>query len=107
MQRAYLFVESSGPLVFDGLKAVCWFINMSSSITSPRIINVTPGVLYSFVFTQNRVGGHTMNWPGSVINAAQIDPTPLSTTTMTFIADIDSDLYPNISPTWSNTGAQP
>jgi hypothetical protein len=107
MQRPTLKLESAGTLLFDGLQAVCWFVNMGSSILSPRVTNISPGQLYTFAFTQNAVGGHTMNWPPNCINAGPLDPTPYSTTTFTFVGNTGGLLYANISPTWSSTGGQP
>jgi hypothetical protein len=101
MNRPYLHLESSGPLLFDGLKAVCWFVHMDSNITSPRITNISPGELYTFVFTQSATGGYVMNWPVNCINAAPIDPAPNSTTIQSFIGDTGAMLYANLPPTGS------
>lgn len=99
MNRPYKNLESSGPLLFDGLIAVCWFIHMRSDITSPRVLNISPGQLYTFVFTQDGIGDHTMNWPPNCINAAPIDPEPNSITVQNFIGNTGGILYTNIAPT--------
>lgn len=101
MTRPYLFLESSGPLVFDGLKAVCWFVLMKSNISTPRVTNISPGQLYTFVFTQDATGGHFINWPVNCNNASQIDPAPNSTTVQNFIGNAGGNLDVNISAAWS------
>jgi hypothetical protein len=99
--RPYQTLESSGPLLFDGLQAVCWFVHMKSDITSPRVINISPGQLYTFVFGQDGTGGHKMIWPFNCRNAAPIDPTPNSTTVQNFIGNTGGLLEANISPAWA------
>lgn len=99
MNRPFLNLDSSGPLLFDCLQAVCWFVNMHSSITAPRVVHISPGELYTFVFTQDALGGHGMNWPVNCLNAAPIDPKPNSTTVQNFIGDTGGILYANIPPT--------
>jgi hypothetical protein len=99
MNRPYQNLISAGPLVFDGLQAVCWFVRMTSNITSPRVINISPGQMYTFVFTQDTHGNRLMIWPFNCINAAPIDPAPNTTTVQNFIGDRDGNLYANIPPT--------
>jgi hypothetical protein len=99
MNRPFLTLNSSEAILFDGLAAVCWFVNMHSSVSSPRIRNMAPGQLYTFVFTQDAVGGHTMSWPGNCVNAAPIDPAPNATTVQSLIGDLGGILYANIAPT--------
>ena len=101
MNRPFQNLESSGPLVFDGLAAVCWFVNMTSDVTSPRSINIAPGQLYTFVFTQNGTGGNRMNWPVNCRNAPPIDLTPLSTTVQNFVGSTGGVMYANLSPAWN------
>lgn len=103
MSRPFKNLESTGPLHFDCLVAVCWFVHMRSDITSPRVNNISPGQLYTFVFTQDAIGGHTMNWPPTCINAAPIDPAPLSVTTQNFVGDIGGTMIANLPP----SGVQP
>lgn len=102
MERPYLILESTGPLLFDGLEAVCWLVRMTTNITAPRIINTAPGQVYTFVFTQNGVGGHKIQWPSNCANAAPLDPLPNSTTTVNLVCDLGGILYANILPTWSS-----
>jgi hypothetical protein len=99
MNRPFQNLASSGTLLFDGLKAVCWFVTMNTDISSPRIINIAPGQLYTFVFAQSATGGHVMNWPANCINAAPIDPAPNSITVQNFVGNTGGLLYTNIPPT--------
>jgi hypothetical protein len=99
MNRPFQNLESTGPLLFDGLVAVCWFVHMNSSITSPRVTNISPGQLYTFVFTQDATGGHRMVWPANCINANPINPTPNATTVQNFIGNLGGLLYSNVPST--------
>jgi hypothetical protein len=80
---------------------VCWYISMTSDITASRVINISPGQLYSFVFTQNATGNNKMTWPRNCINAAAIDPKPNSTTVQHFVGLTGGNLFANLSPTGS------
>jgi hypothetical protein len=97
MSRPTQHIESGGAILFDGLQAVCWFINMNSDITSSRVTNIAPGQLYSFVFTQNATGNNKMNWPANCINANPIDPTPNSTTVQHFVGLTGGLLHANVT----------
>lgn len=99
MDRPFLNLDSSGPLLFDGLKAVCWFVHMGSDITAPRVTNIAPGELYTFVFVQDAIGGRIINWPANCINAAPIDPAPNATTIQNFIGNTGGTMFANIPPT--------
>jgi hypothetical protein len=103
MDRPFLNIDSTGLLLFDGLQAVCWFVNMRSNITALRVTNISPGQLYTFVFTQDGVGGHTVNWPVNCVNAAPINTTPNAKTVQNFIGNTGAVLLANISPTGSVT----
>ena len=98
MNRPFLNLISGGAILFDGLQAVSWFVHMQSDINSPRMVNISPGEIYVFIFTQDGVGGHRVNWLINCINAASIDPTPNSTTIQTFIGNTVSLLYANVTP---------
>jgi hypothetical protein len=99
MNRPYQNLESASLLLFDGLQAVAWFVHMSANITSPRIANISPGELYTFVFTQNAVGGWVMNWPANTFNTSPINSAPNSTTVQNFIGNTGGLLYANVVPT--------
>jgi hypothetical protein len=99
MNRPFLNIDSSGALLFDGLVAVCWFIHMKSDVINARVRNVSPGQLYTFVFTQDAVGGHRMTWPSNCVNAAPIDPAPNATTVQNLVSDANGFLYANVAAT--------
>jgi hypothetical protein len=99
MNRPFQNIESGGAVLFDGLVAVCWFIHMRSNIASARVQNISPGQMYSFVFTQDAVGGHTINWPVNCVNAGPIDPQPNSITVQNFIGNTGGIMLANITPT--------
>jgi len=103
MSRPFQNLNSTGSMVFDGLAAVCWFIHMSTTVAHPRVINISPGQLYTFIFTQDGVGNHPMMWPDNCVNAAPIDPAPNSLTVQNFIADQGGFLIANVPP----SGVQP
>jgi hypothetical protein len=103
MTRPTQNITSGGAILFDGLKAVCWYIAMNSDITASRVTNIAPGQLYSFVFIQNAAGNHRMTWPLNCINAAAINPKPNSTTVQHFVGLTGGTLYANIPPTGSVT----
>lgn len=98
MNRPFKNIESSSLLTFDGLQAVCFFVHMTSNITSPRIMNISPGELYTFVFTQDAVGGRFINWPANTFNAPPIDPAPNSITVQNFIGNTGGIVYANVPP---------
>lgn len=100
MNRPYqTFDSTQQPLTFDGLQAVCWFIVMRSNVTSSRMMNISPGQLYTFVFTQDNVGGRTFSWPANCIDAAPISPAPNTTTVQNLVGHTGAVLYANIPPT--------
>lgn len=103
MNRPFQNIDSGGAVLFDGLVAVCWFIHMRTSITGARVANISPGQLYTFVFTQDASGGHTMTWPANCRNANQINLEPDSITVQNFIGNTSGILVANIP----SAGARP
>lgn len=96
MNRPFLNVDSGSALLFDGLVAVCWFVNMRSTMNTVRITNISPGELYTFVFEQDAIGGHTIIWPNNCINAAPIKTQPHAITVQNFIGHTGTTLFANI-----------
>lgn len=84
MSRPYKVVGSNAP-VFDGNEACCWFVKMTSNCNNAILKNVTPGTLYSFVFTQDAVGGNTFVWPNNCINPPEINTAPNAIFTANFV----------------------
>lgn len=101
MSRPFLTFDSNEALLFDGLAAVCWFINLSTEVTASRATNISPGQLYTFVITQDDIGAHTFTWPPNCINAMMVDPTPNATTAQNFIGQTGGMLLANLPGTWN------
>ena len=82
-----LMYSSQRPLFFDGLQAVVWKIAMQNSVSqsAAQIRNISPGVLYTFIFVQDAIGGHAFDWPPSCLNAPSIDPRPNAKTVQNLI----------------------
>ena len=99
--RPFTNIESGGAIAFDGLQAVCWFIHMRSDINSSRVVNISPGQLYTFVFTQDATGNHNLTWPANCINGIPINPTPNSITVQNFVGMTGGLLYGNILGMWN------
>lgn len=100
MKRPTKRINSGGGILFDGLQAVCWYVNMTSDVTASRVTNIAPGQLYTFVFTQNATGKNRMLWPANCINGAPINPAPNSTSVQHFVGLTGGLLYANIAPAW-------
>lgn len=101
MPNAVMRYSSISPLVFDGTVAQCFVVSMRNTVTSTRIKNVAPGVLYVFVFQQDHYGEHDFRWPTECINATPIDQVPFSTTTQSFLGIAGGLLRANAPGTWS------
>lgn len=98
--RRTLELQSQDALTFDGLHAECWIISMHNNVDVSYMKNMTPGVLYTFMFRQDHFGGHSFQWPGGCANAMMVDPAANSTTVQNFIASSDRQLYANMPGTW-------
>lgn len=79
--------DSGQAIVFDGNEAETFVINMRSTVSTPRVKNIAPGLLYTFIFHQDSVGGHTFQWPQQFRNAAPVDTLPRATSVRIFIGD--------------------
>jgi hypothetical protein len=101
MNRPFLNFDSSEALLFDGLAAVCWFINMRSDVTNARVANISPGQLYTFVITQDDAGSHVFTWPAICINAMMVDPAPNAITVQNFVGQTGGTLLANLPGTWT------
>jgi hypothetical protein len=95
MNRPFASVGSESP-VFDGFLAVCWFVSMTSNCADARVKHITPGVLYTFVFTQDAAGKNVFDWPSSFINPPMVSLTPNAVTTANFIGTIEGNLISNV-----------
>jgi hypothetical protein len=99
MNRPLKNVSSSVP-IFDASEAVCWVVEMANSVADAKIKNAAPGVLYTFVFIQNEVGGHTFTWPGNCLNPPPINTAPNGKTAANFIGAGGGTIASNTAATW-------
>jgi hypothetical protein len=101
MNRKLLILDSEDAMLLDGLAAVVWQIEMIRSVsTPPRVKNIIPGVLYTFIFRQNQAGNNTFAWPLTCLNASPISLRPHSSTVQNFIGTLDGKLISNIPATY-------
>ena len=106
MHRPFIIMDTTGVLTFDGLEAVTWKVLMKHTVTARgvRLINLAPGQLYCFIFKQDDVGGHTIEWPpAQVSNGGRLDTDPDATTVINFVGDTGSRLEIILPPAWGNT----
>jgi hypothetical protein len=102
MIRPVQTFDSRTPIVFDGNAAVVFIVYMLGSVEKPpRVRNITPGVLYTFVFVQDAEGGFTFAWPAQCTNGAAIDPAPNSITVQSMIGYTGGLLKGNIPGAWT------
>jgi|SRR5947209_3062734 len=103
MSRRLVHVNSTGSVIFDGFEGETFVVMLESSVRASRvrIKNISPGQLYTVIFRQNHVGGHTFEWPtGLVHNAGTIDTAAQATSVKNFIGDTGGQLVANIPGTW-------
>jgi hypothetical protein len=101
MNRKLIKFDSAEAMVFDGLTAAVWQIEMVSSVNpAPPMRNIIPGVLYTFVFHQNQAGNNTFAWPSPCLNAAPISLGADTSTAQNFIGTADGKLLANIPATY-------
>jgi hypothetical protein len=97
-------LDSSASMTFDGLLAVVWNVRMVADVDQPpRLQNIIPGCLYTFMFAQ-AAKPRVFTWPVNCRNAGQIDMTPGSITTQNFIGlDIHTLIAVPAAGTWTET----
>ena len=89
-----LLVIGYNPTVdFPGDQYTAFQITLQGDVTSSTLTNMVPGNLYTFIIIQDGAGGHRFTWPANVHNGAAADPEASSTTTQTFVADENLDLW--------------
>jgi flagellar hook assembly protein FlgD len=84
-------INGSTPIC-DGAVGNYFEILLSAAMTVPSIVNMTPGVLYTFNIQQDSTGGRNFAWPGNVSNGNQVKLDPDSVTVQTFIASRTANL---------------
>jgi len=100
MNRPVKNLDSSFPIVFDGLEAVVWVVFLHNPVRQVSVKNITPGVLYSIVVQQDEKGGYNFVWPSDAINAPPINTTPYGCTSANFIGTAAGALTSNTAATW-------
>jgi hypothetical protein len=101
MNRKLLLLDSEDAMLLDGLAAVVWQIEMVRSVsTPPRVKNIIPGVLYTFIFRQDQAGQNTFIWPQTCENASAISLRPYSYTVQNFIGTLDGKLLAHLPATY-------
>lgn len=98
-------VNYSASLAFNAATANGFYVkSMTGNLTISAINNLTSGQIIAFYFQQDSVGGHTVAYPGSVVDAAQIDPTPNSVSIQLFGYDVTTGKLRALGPLISSTG---
>jgi hypothetical protein len=99
--RPPVTIDAAQTTTINAIESEMFIINLLTSISTLRIKNVTPGLLYVFVLKQNSAGGNTVNWGSGVLNATAPNPRPHSTTVQTLVGNSDGTLWANLPGTWS------
>lgn len=103
MSRPFKIYDSVSPPLFDGNDALCFIVQLRSSVTNARVRNIAPGALYTFIIHQDATGGHSFVWPSECIDAAEVDMRKNTTTVQNFIGDTGGLLKADLAGTWSKT----
>jgi hypothetical protein len=84
---------TGGAPICDGSVGNYFEILLTASLTVPSVINMKPGVLYTFNIAQDGDGGREWQWPNNVFNGNRVTQKPNSRTVQTFIAIRDATLF--------------
>jgi hypothetical protein len=71
---------------FPGDKYLTWAFTLSGDVTSSTLSGIQAGNLYTFIISQNTVGGWEFKWPPAVINPAPVSTERVAITIQTFVA---------------------
>jgi hypothetical protein len=74
-------------MIFDGTVAECFIISMHQNVSTAKVRNIAPGVLYTFVFHQDARGGHSFLWPAVFRNATDVGRAPGQTSVHNFVGN--------------------
>jgi hypothetical protein len=99
MSRNYMLYSSASPIVFDGTVAECFIIRLRNNVSSAKVKNIAPGVLYTFIFHQDARGGHAFAWPSTCRNATDVGRKPNQTSVHNFIGNDGGYLDANMPGT--------
>jgi hypothetical protein len=90
---------------YDGGSLTTFQLLLTTDVTGPYLANIIPGNLYTFITIQDAAGGHKFLYPSGpapfgCVNWTDVDPTPNSVTTQTFVANDQGLLLPIAAGTW-------
>jgi hypothetical protein len=74
-------------MVFDGTLAECFIVNLHNNVSTAKVKNIVPGVLYTFIFHQDGRGGHSFFWPSVCRNASDVGRAPGQTSVHNFVGN--------------------
>jgi hypothetical protein len=80
-----LLIAFSPTPVFPCDQYTALAITLSGDVTSSTLTGQVAGNLYTFIITQDATGGWAFVWPGAMINATPVNPTPRSITIQTCV----------------------
>lgn len=90
--RRLLYIDPDEDILIDARHGETFVVKLDTTIENLKVEHASPGQLYMFIFTQDRVGGHTVTWDSSIVNGGPISTTPHSTTIKNFVATKDGIL---------------
>lgn len=96
---AYILYSSALPMTFDCTLAQCFIVHMRNNVSTAKVKNVAPGVLYTFIFHQDSHGGHAFLWPSNCRNSADVGRDPNQTSVHNFIGNTGGYLDANVPRT--------
>lgn len=99
--RRIIQIEAEQTTLVDALQGEIFFVRLNTSIQQLIVKNVSPGQLYLFVFTQDVVGGRTVQWGNQTLNGSPVNPAPGTITVQSFVARGGAILQANLVATWT------
>jgi hypothetical protein len=90
-----MLYSSASPIIFDGTVAACFIVHLRNNVSTAKVRNIAPGVLYTFIFHQDAKGGHAFFWPSNCRNAADVGRGPGQISVHNFIGN-DGGLDANL-----------
>ena len=90
-------------LTFDGSKTNGWDVSLSGNVTASSTINLVPGRVYTFVMSQDNVGGRVISAPPAIGNLwVQPDPGPNAVSQISYYVRVtDGSVRPQTGMTVS------
>lgn len=80
--------------VFNGAAGLTFEFALAGNVLPGAAVftGAVPGNLYTFILTQDQVGGRTFQWPANIRNGAAVNRIANSLTVQTFVARSDASL---------------